>query len=90
VDVDEPRHHELAARVEHARGLCRQRRLDRGDTAARDTDVAHAVKAQRWVDHAAAFDQQIEAPRLRERAGDGQSEGRAGGRARHEIASSQH
>ena len=88
MDVDQARHDELAACVEHARAAGIERGLDGGDAARGDPEVAHGVEPKRRIDHATALDHEVEPRGLSSRAGVGEHHGARG--AGHEVASSQH
>jgi hypothetical protein len=60
VDVDQAGDDELAARVECRARRSADRRLDGGNAASRDADVANGVEPQRRVDDAAAFDDEVD------------------------------
>src|SRR5580704_12098302 len=65
VDVDQAWRDNLAARIDHRRGLASDVRLDRGDPACGNRHVAHRVERHRWVDDAPTPDDQIIARRAR-------------------------
>src|SRR6185369_16132739 len=68
VDVDEPGHDELAARIDCRGRLACDAGLDRCDPALHDPDIARGVEPQRRIDHAAALDHEIETRVDREHA----------------------
>ena len=60
VDVDEPRHDELAACVERfSAGVDREVATDGGNLAVTDRDVGRAVEARRRIEDAPAANHEI-------------------------------
>ena len=65
MQIDKPRRHVLAARVDDAKGrLRRDIRLDRGDAVALNRNIQTTAVPAAGVNHFATFDQKIESHRI--------------------------
>jgi len=60
VEVDQPRNHDSAGRVQHAgRSLGRQTGRNGSDALAADGDVEISVQAAGWIQYVATSDQEV-------------------------------
>src|SRR5262245_66604211 len=82
MNIEEAWHDDLAACIDRLRSISANIGLDCGDAAGADGDVTDRVDPQRWIDHAAALDEQVVARGLRKEIGAAREHRRAGGGSR--------